>query len=257
MSKNTEVAPLQLHNMQQVTEFSKQLGTFIANSKLTEQIQKKNYVLVEGWKFAGVNFGLTPIVDSVEDLSEGMIYIFFEEKQGSRGKYEKVYFATRDESVAKSYMPEKFKRSSRVTKIPFYKYRCRVSIINQSNQNKVGSGEAICTNAEMGKIHFDEYAINSMCQTRAIGKALRNVIGFIMQAAGFEATPAEEMSENYVYDNPEKGTVNSYLFDEIAKFKSERELIEWAMSQDQDILDDETFQQAVNAKTKKLRDVKN
>jgi hypothetical protein len=32
-----------------------------------------------------------------------------------------------------------------------------------------------------------------MAQTRAIGKAYRNTFGFIAKAAGFEATPAEEM----------------------------------------------------------------
>jgi hypothetical protein len=41
---------------------------------------------------------------------------------------------------------------------------------------------------------FDEYAILSMAQTRAIGKTYRNVIGFVMKTAGYEARPAEEMT---------------------------------------------------------------
>jgi hypothetical protein len=32
-----------------------------------------------------------------------------------------------------------------------------------------------------------------MAQTRAIGKAYRNLLAWLMKAAGFEATPAEEM----------------------------------------------------------------
>jgi hypothetical protein len=32
-----------------------------------------------------------------------------------------------------------------------------------------------------------------MAQTRATGKAFRNLISWLMKAAGFEATPAEEM----------------------------------------------------------------
>ena len=40
----------------------------------------------------------------------------------------------------------------------------------------------------------DEYAILSMAQTRAIGKAFRNLIGWVIKMAGYESTPAEEMS---------------------------------------------------------------
>src|SRR6185369_14512327 len=43
------------------------------------------------------------------------------------------------------------------------------------------------------KRRFDEYAIASMAQTRAIGKGFRNLLGWLMKAAGVEATPAEEM----------------------------------------------------------------
>jgi hypothetical protein len=35
-----------------------------------------------------------------------------------------------------------------------------------------------------------------MAQTRATGKAFRNLISWLMKAAGFEATPAEEMDFN-------------------------------------------------------------
>jgi hypothetical protein len=57
----------------------------------------------------------------------------------------------------------------------------------------VATGIALCSNAEKTKRYFDEYAILSMAQTRAIGKAYRNLLAWLMKAAGFEATPAEEM----------------------------------------------------------------
>lgn len=57
----------------------------------------------------------------------------------------------------------------------------------------VGIGYALCSSKESLKKGFDEYAILSMAQTRAIGKAYRNKIGFIMKLAGFSPTPAEEM----------------------------------------------------------------
>ena len=52
---------------------------------------------------------------------------------------------------------------------------------------------AICTNKEHGKTNFDEYAVASMAQTRAVGKAFRMKIGWLLKVAGYETTPAEEM----------------------------------------------------------------
>lgn len=57
----------------------------------------------------------------------------------------------------------------------------------------VGSGEAECLETESAWKTRDDYARRSMAQTRAVGKAFRNTFGFIAKAAGFEATPAEEM----------------------------------------------------------------
>ena len=66
----------------------------------------------------------------------------------------------------------------------------------------VGSAEAQCTREEKewgptptrGKAR-DDYALRSMAQTRAISKALRQPLGFIVTLAGFAATPAEEIPE--------------------------------------------------------------
>lgn len=63
----------------------------------------------------------------------------------------------------------------------------------------VGAAEAECTRDETsvnGKQRWKTappYALRSMAQTRAGSKALRMPLGFIMQLAGFEGTPAEEM----------------------------------------------------------------
>lgn len=57
----------------------------------------------------------------------------------------------------------------------------------------VGAAEAECRNDESNWKNRDSYALRSMAQTRAASKALRMPLGFVMQLAGFEATPAEEM----------------------------------------------------------------
>lgn len=73
------------------------------------------------------------------------------------------------------------------------KWFAQVEIINTKDGSVVSSGFAICSKAESKKRNFDEYAILSMAQTRAVGKAYRNLIGWIMKLTGYEATPAEEM----------------------------------------------------------------
>lgn len=75
------------------------------------------------------------------------------------------------------------------------KYESLVTLVNLQTDKTVGRGIAICSNKESTKRQYAEYAISSMAQTRAIGKAYRNVLAFIMRAAGFEPTPAEEMDE--------------------------------------------------------------
>jgi hypothetical protein len=57
----------------------------------------------------------------------------------------------------------------------------------------VGAAESMCTPQEARWRNADEYAVRSMAATRATSKALRLPLGFIMELAGFDATPAEEM----------------------------------------------------------------
>lgn len=66
----------------------------------------------------------------------------------------------------------------------------------------VGMGEAECLSTEKTWKSRDDYARRSMAQTRAIAKAYRNTFGFIAKAAGFEATPAEEMPQEHAQPQP-------------------------------------------------------
>lgn len=73
------------------------------------------------------------------------------------------------------------------------KYKTVVKLKRLDTNQIVGCGIAICSNKEHSKKSFDEYAICSMSQTRAIGKAYRNLLAWLITAAGFSPTPAEEM----------------------------------------------------------------
>ena len=56
------------------------------------------------------------------------------------------------------------------------KFMATCEVRNITTGNVVAVGIALCSNAEKTKRYFDEYAILSMAQTRAIGKAYRNLL---------------------------------------------------------------------------------
>lgn len=87
------------------------------------------------------------------------------------------------------------------------KYQAKVKLMDLKSQQIVGSGFALCSNKESGKRNYQEFAIASMAQTRAIGKAYRNILAWIIRAAGYEPTPAEEM--DYMSKTTSKSPVAS------------------------------------------------
>jgi chemotaxis protein histidine kinase CheA len=82
------------------------------------------------------------------------------------------------------------------------KYQAKVNLLDLRSQQVVGAGFAVCSSKEQGKKYYQEFAIASMAQTRAIGKAYRNILAWIIRAAGYEPTPAEEM--DYSGNEPAK-----------------------------------------------------
>jgi len=68
----------------------------------------------------------------------------------------------------------------------------------------VGAAEAMTLRSERSWASRDDYALRSMAQTRATSKALRQPLGFIVEMAGYSATPAEEMPPH-----PEAGPVEA------------------------------------------------
>lgn len=81
-------------------------------------------------------------------------------------------------------------------------YEVRVEARTRDGQT-VGAAWARCTRDEGRWGRADDYAILSMAQTRATSKALRLPLGFIMQLAGYEPTPAEEMPHPASSAHPE------------------------------------------------------
>ena len=126
---------------QRVIAIAGPLAEFIKQKHMSTTISGREYVLAEGWSFAGTLLGVFP-------------------------------------------------RTSRVTAIEGG-YEAEVELV--ANGQVVGSAIAECTRAERTWANRDGYALKSMAQTRAMGKVFRMVLGFVVKAAGFEVTPAEEM----------------------------------------------------------------
>lgn len=72
------------------------------------------------------------------------------------------------------------------------RFEARVELLDLRSQQVIGAGEAECDNTESGKKFYARYAIKSMAQTRAVGKAYRNCLAWIIKAAGYNPTPSEE-----------------------------------------------------------------
>ncbi|MGV3639141.1 MAG: hypothetical protein ACO1NZ_01405 [Adhaeribacter sp.] len=101
------------------------------------------------------------------------------------------------------------------------KFQAKVNLLNLRTEQIVGAGFAICSNKEQGKKFYQEFAIASMAQTRAIGKAYRNALAWIIRAAGYEPTPAEEM--DYAGNTPEVKVAPAAVAQEKAAAKETKE----------------------------------
>jgi len=97
------------------------------------------------------------------------------------------------------------------------RYKSSADVIHIATGNLVSRGFAICSNKETKKKSFDEYAVASMAQTRAIGKAYRNNLSWLIKMAGFEGTPREEITDEVVESMEEDlGKIKANVF---ARFK--------------------------------------
>lgn len=172
---------VKLDSPKQVAAFAKELkGFIVANNLYTlmgENEEQKAFSHVEAWQFAGASMGIFFIPVSEENVSPETGEVRFKTKYGDRTN-------------------------------PIFKYKVVVEAVQISTGRVVGRGVAICSNQEWNKKTFDEYAVLSMAQTRAIGKAGRNTLGWVMKLAGYEPTPAEEIDSVVVEEQPTQSEPN-------------------------------------------------
>lgn len=162
--------------------------------------------MVDGWKFAAINFGLAVVCKKPERINlPGAInynlyekYIFIEGKgaQARQVERERIYYSGSDEKLVAQLRAKR--EPFRIALVELCTYECEAELISLKTGAVIGYGYALCSNGEIKKASFDQYAIASMAQTRAVGKTVKNLLGFIMNAAGFEGTPAEEIDADMI-----------------------------------------------------------
>jgi hypothetical protein len=208
---------LNLANPHDVMSFGKVLRSFIVDNHLSVKIGDTDYSMVDGWKFAGLNFGLTaiPSMPVAEHKPGEYICILYAKRtfQGKKGDYTKevpvfVGFLHDKDIIDEIRIREK---PTRELVKPYFAYKCDCEIVKISDTGvKVTRGTGFCSNLEALKLGFDEYSVISMCETRSIGKGYRNLLGHVMKASGMEPTPAEEMNKDMGADHGEAAVVNDH-----------------------------------------------
>lgn len=83
-------------------------------------------------------------------------------------------------------------------------YESRIVLKRLTDGMIVGAASAECTVDEANWKGRETYAIRSMAETRATGKAFRLSYAWIMKLAGFEGLPAEEMEQQQWEEAREK-----------------------------------------------------
>lgn len=264
--------PLALSNPRHIADFSSVLKTYITTNGLSCLIQGKEYAMVDGWKFAAINFGLAVVCKKPIRINPpGAInynlfekYIFIEGKgtQAKQVERERIYYSGSDEKLISQLRAKR--EPFRMAMVELCTYECEAELISLKTQAIIGYGYALCSNSEIKKSSFDEYAIASMAQTRAVGKTVKNLLGFIMNAAGFEGTPAEEIDADMISkmdDEPKDPEATARKVDEgldLATMQSIKECknldeLKFFWDKNDHMHSDNQFQEAIFARKAELK----
>lgn len=113
-------------------------------------------------------------------------------------------------------------------------WESRVKIVNIDGR-EIAAAESMCMKDEPNWRNKPQYAIRSMSQTRAGGKAFRSVFAWVAVLAGYSATPAEEMDSSF-NDEPKKTKPKSV--DSSAWTDAQRKKL-WAMCKSHELTNKE------------------
>ncbi len=93
-------------------------------------------------------------------------------------------------------------------------FKAHAKVIDTTTGNKVGGASALCMSDENNWATKPKFQLASMAQTRATSKALRQVLSFVVALAGFNPTPAEEMTETVPFNNTPETPMDGEILSE-------------------------------------------
>lgn len=176
---------------------SEEFVKIVDGQSLFTQISDKKHVHVDGWSMLGILLGIFPYIESVERINIGQEFdvVLIKKEKSFKNKDNTWTKKTYENWIPK----DRIKTTEVAIKEAHAKeiaYKAKVTLKTLKGQ-VVGAVESICSNREDGKLDNEEYAINSMAQTRAVGKAFRLSFGWIARVAGYDSTPFEEVDNLY------------------------------------------------------------
>lgn len=154
--------------LKQHKEVAELLMEFVEKQKLFQQIGTKKHIYIEAWQFCGHFYGIT--------AKENHTEAYIDEVTGAAGfkSTADVLLIAKDQVIS-SASALCLNNETNWDMRPKYEYE------NGSRQ-------------KVGDVRVPSQQLASMAQTRAMSKALSNVLRFVVVLAGFSTTPAEEMT---------------------------------------------------------------
>lgn len=175
------------------TETAEALTEILEKRQLYKDIRDRRHVLVEGWTLLGSLLGVFPTTIWTHQVTDPdgawRPPEFHEEERQLHSKWcDRGPSGHQMRDGCKTYT----KTVQVIDRAGSGGWEARVEAHTLAG-DIVGSAEAECRWDEWSWRDRDSHALRSMAQTRATAKALRMPLGFIVELAGFSATPAEEM----------------------------------------------------------------
>lgn len=152
----------------EATLCAKALGRMVEKTKSFTVISGRKHLHFTAWATLGTMFRLTSRVRSVTPINE----------DGIRGF----------ECIAEAFHVP----SGQVVSVA--EAQCTDDEQNWSTRPEYEWSDEAKKRVKVGDVKVPLFQLRSMAQTRACAKALRNVLAWVVVLAGYEATPAEEMT---------------------------------------------------------------
>lgn len=163
--------------IKQASAVADQFKDLLRRQKMVKNIQGREHVLLEGWQTVGMMLGVTAVIEWSRPYCDPVTG----EPVISDYHVHEVIKRKNGDQVVRDYDVKGMSWESRV-------------VAQRADGTIIAAGEAMCSRNESTWSTREDFALRSMAQTRASGKALRAVLSWIVTMAGYSPTPGEEVA---------------------------------------------------------------